>query len=105
MRRPCGCEWTAYTEFHREFVAFEKRGVAGVVWLLDTLAARTEQGADERCPLPWTELVRCVAEHHWRDPLSVARLAVEVQLLFRYRHELSVVEEAQGVIPSWAVEP
>jgi hypothetical protein len=99
----CPCEWVEYIEFHCQFVAFEERGVEGVVWLLDTLAAHTEEAPSASNPLAWTELVRCVAEHNWKNPVVVARLAVEVESLFRCRRALSLLRERSG-LPSSAVE-
>jgi hypothetical protein len=91
MNESCTCEWAEYVEFHCQIVAFEKRGVEGVVWLLDTLAAHAEEEPSAAHPLAWTELVRCVAEHNWRNPVAAARLAVEVESLFRAR-ALTAVE-------------
>lgn len=82
---PCPCEWAEHEAFHDRLLTFEERGIEGVVWLLDSLAAHAEEEPSPDHPLAWTELLRCVAEHNWQHPLAVARLAVEVQELFALR--------------------
>jgi hypothetical protein len=101
--RACTCEWAECAEFHDRLVTLEQRGVEGVVWLLEVLAAYAEEEPSAAHPLAWTELVRCVAEHNWQNPLAVARLAAEVEALFRCRHDLSLLGE-RGGLPSWAME-
>ncbi|MGH9177543.1 MAG: hypothetical protein ACRD0N_03180 [Acidimicrobiales bacterium] len=75
----CGCDfYSVNPALHDELLAFEARGAAGVLWLLEYLDQTEDSLPLDGEPrwLSWRDFSETfVPEHNWSDPLVVARLS------------------------------
>jgi hypothetical protein len=84
---------------HWDILSFEDRGLTGVLEVLEHVDLSTDKALDSGIPtLYYWDVEGFVAEHNWRDPVLVARLAARIsyehttlQLAKQWRERLKTI--------------